>query len=290
MHPKLFELGHIPVYSYGFMMVVAYFFALGFVYLYAPKIRMNRNDAIDMSIIAFVSGILGARLVYVILNFKQYADDWSIIFEFQKGGLSWHGGVLGGVLAIIIYCKFKNYSIPKALDLILTPAIAGLGIGRIGCFLNGCCFGKSCSLPWAMTFPHHKHPHPVHPTQLYEMIMDFAAFIFLAFWWKKRKFNGENSLMMGAIYSVIRFIVEFFRYNTPNQMIYGLSLAQWVSVGVFSLLVPLILILRHNAKPMEDNEDMGSEEVIEDEQETVKEEPEGSDSSDENLSQSGNIA
>ena len=287
MHPVLFEFGTIKVYSYGFMMVVAYFFALGFIYMYAPKVKMNRNDAIDMSIIAFVSGILGARLVYVLINLKQYSSDWSQIFEFQRGGLSWHGGVLGGVLAIIIYCKFKKYSIPKALDLILTPAVAGLGIGRIGCFLNGCCYGKSCSLPWAMSFPHHKHPHPVHPTQLYELIMDFVAFGFLLFWWKKRKFNGENSLMMAAIYSVIRFIVEFYRYNTPDQMIHGLSLAQWVSVGAFVILVPLILILRHNAKPMEDEDD---EEEKNDKRGTIEEVDSSSDESGEDTSDLGNIA
>ena len=252
MHPILIDFHGLKVYSYGFMMVVAYFFAIGFIYFYAPKVKMDRNDAIDMSIIAFISGILGSRVLYVILNIKKYYGHWTGIFEFQKGGLSWHGGLLGGVLAIAIYSKVKGYSITKSMDLILTPAIAGLGIGRIGCFLNGCCYGKACSLPWAMVFPHHRHPIPVHPTQIYEMILDFAAFGFLLYWWNKRKFDGENSLVMAAIYSVIRFVVESFRYNTPDQMIHGLSLAQWFSLAAFIILVPLIIYLRKHAKPMED--------------------------------------
>lgn len=243
MHPILIEYHGMKLYSYGLMMVVGFLFAIWFINRYANRVGMTKSDAVDMTIIAFISGILGARFIFVLLNFKQYGH-LSKLFEFQKGGLSWHGGMLGGLLAIFIYCLVKKYSFPAALDLVYTPAAASLGIGRIGCFLNGCCYGKACSLPWAVTFPYHKHPIPVHPTQIYEMILDFALFGFLVYWWNRRKFQGESVLMMLSIYSVIRFIVESFRYNTPSQMIHGLSLAQWFSIGFFIVGMALALFLR----------------------------------------------
>ncbi|MCD4782373.1 MAG: prolipoprotein diacylglyceryl transferase [Candidatus Eremiobacteraeota bacterium] len=243
MHPILFKIGSVKIYSYGVMMVLGYFFVLGFAHYNARKIDMDENDAVDLSILTFISGILGSRIIYILLNLKQY-HSFTDLLEFQKGGLSWHGGLLGGILAIFIYCKIKKYNPFKALDLLMTPTILALGIGRIGCFLNGCCYGKPTSVPWAMTFSSHRHPIPVHPTQLYEMILDFALFFFLLYWWKKRKFNGENSLIMLALYSVIRFLVEFFRYNSPNQMIVGISLAQWVSVALFVVIISVIIIIR----------------------------------------------
>jgi len=232
------------------MMVIAYFFIVGFIYLYAPKLKVDREKAIDISIVCFIGGIIGSRIVFILMNLEQYSGHWTSILDFQKGGLSWHGGVLGGILAIVVTSKLKGISIPKMLDLIMTPAIAGLGIGRIGCFLNGCCYGKACSLPWAVTFPHHRLPIPVHPTQIYEMILDFTLFAFLIYWWNRKKFDGELAMLMMAIYSIIRFFVESFRYNTPNQMILGLSLAQWVSLLIFIILMPTILILRKNARPI----------------------------------------
>lgn len=243
MHQILFKIGSFKIYSYGVMMVLGYFFVLGFAYYNARKVDIDENDAVDLSILTFMSGIVGSRIIYVLLNLKKY-NSFMDLLEFQKGGLSWHGGLLGGILAIFIYCKIKKYNPFKALDLLMTPTIFALGIGRIGCFLNGCCYGKPTSVPWAMTFPSHRHPIPVHPTQLYEMVLDFAMFFFLLYWWKKRKFNGENSLMMLALYSVVRFSVEFFRYNSSNQMIAGLSLAQWVSISLFVVIISAIIIIR----------------------------------------------
>jgi len=258
LHQILFKIGEFKIYSYGVMMVLGYFFVLGFVYYNAYKIDMDQNDAVDLTIFTFISGILGSRIIYVLLNLKKY-NSFLDIFEFQKGGLSWHGGLLGGILAILIYCWIKKYNPFKALDLLMTPTIFGLGIGRIGCFLNGCCYGKPTSVPWAMTFPAHKHPIPVHPTQLYEMILDFVVFFFLLYWWKKRKFNGENSLMMLGLYSVVRFAVEFFRYNSPNQMIAGISLAQWVSVALFIVIISAIIIIRKKIpKTLEETTEAGS--------------------------------
>jgi phosphatidylglycerol:prolipoprotein diacylglycerol transferase len=198
---------------------------------------MDRTDAVDMTIYTFVFGIIGARFIYILVNWSEYAGKWGKLLEFQKGGLSWHGGILGGILATLIFCRMKNYNIWKGLDLITTPALVALAFGRIGCFLNGCCYGVQTNVPWAVTFPHHRHPVPVHPTQIYELILDVLLFAYLLYRWNKRRFNGEQSLLMLAYYSLIRFVVEFFRYNTPEQLKAGLSYAQWASLLFFAIFM-----------------------------------------------------
>lgn len=267
MRPILMELFGMKIYSYGFMMVTGYFFALWFILKFAEKAGMKSQDALDMSLISFVSGILGSRIVFVLLNLNDFST-FASLWEFQKGGLAWHGGIAGGVIAMTVYSKVKKYSPLSSFDLILTPSMAGLAIGRIGCFFNGCCYGKPAQLPWAVVFPSHRNPIPVHPAQLYEMVLDFVVFFFLWYWWDKRKFAGENSLLMLSLYSVARFIVEFFRYNTPDQMISGLSLAQWISLAFFAAGIIAVLLLRKNipitlkdALPAADQENSDDESI-----------------------------
>ncbi|MFP4498112.1 MAG: prolipoprotein diacylglyceryl transferase [Vulcanimicrobiota bacterium] len=244
MKPVLFELGNLKIYSYGVMMVVGYLAALLFNYKNAHKAKLSRDEAIDITIYIFFSGLIGSRLVYILLNLEKYIPDWKKMFAFNQGGLSWHGGFLGAGICIYLFCKIKKIKVLPVADLLFTTSILGLALGRIGCFLNGCCYGKACSLPWAVTFPSHRHPIPVHPTQLYEMFLDLIIFAFLLYWLKKRKFWGENTMMTFASYSVVRFIVEFYRFNEPNQMIHGLSLAQWFSIGLFTVMAAGIVWLR----------------------------------------------
>ncbi len=230
MHPILFHIGKITVYSYGFMMVMAFLAVSIFNYFFSKRIGFDPIDGIDLTIYTFVSGIIGARLVYVVVNISHYWGRWYEILEFQKGGLSWHGGIFGAAFGIIYFAKRRGYKPADALDLMFTSSIMGLAIGRIGCFLNGCCYGKSCSLPWAVTFPYHLRPHPVHPTQIYELILDLIIFAYLVKRWDHRKFPLENTFLMLFWYSWARFFVEFFRYNVPQQIFWHLSLAQWVSL------------------------------------------------------------
>jgi phosphatidylglycerol---prolipoprotein diacylglyceryl transferase len=225
-------------------MVVAYFAFTAFVYKKASRIKIPGETAVDISIMLFISGILGARIAYVLLNFDKYAADWRKFFEFQKGGLSWHGGLFGAAVVLLIVIIVRKLHVGQTLDLMFTPVLLALGIGRMGCFFNGCCYGHATDLPWAITFISHRHPAPVHPTQIYEMLLDFAVFGFLAYRWSKRKFAGENTILALGLYSAVRFIVEFFRYNTPDQMVSGLSLAQWVSLMVFALTIAVLIILR----------------------------------------------
>jgi phosphatidylglycerol---prolipoprotein diacylglyceryl transferase len=244
--PVLFKIGSLNLYAYGLMLVIGFLAALVFVSRYAKRAGFTENDASNLLMLVFLSGILGARLMHVLINFKFYSVHLGELFDFQKGGLAWHGGMLGGILCILIYTRIKKYSTGQGMDLIFTPAILGLAIGRIGCFLNGCCAGKPTDLPWAVKFPYHGLQVAVHPTQIYEMILDLALFFFLVYWWDRRKYPGENSLIMAAAYSIIRLFVEFFRNNSPDQMIGTLSMAQWASILAFVILLVIIVYFRLN--------------------------------------------
>lgn len=210
----------------------------------ASRAGFEPHDALDLSIYAFLSGIIGTRILFIFLNFGYFSANPKEIFDFQAGGLTWYGGPAAGLLCVYLFCRLKKYPIGQGMDLVFTPLILGLAIGRIGCFLNGCCYGKPCDLPWAMTFPHHSHPVPVHPTQIYEMILDLALLGFLLFWWGKRKFAGENTLLSFGLYGAVRFFVEFFRYNSPDMMWGALSLAQWAGLAMFIVLLGIVLYKR----------------------------------------------
>jgi phosphatidylglycerol:prolipoprotein diacylglycerol transferase len=263
LKPVLFKFGHFNVYSYGLMMVLAFFAVLIYLHYQAPKAKIDREKAFDLAIFTFISGILGSRIIYILINLNEYSKDWSLVYQFQKGGLAWHGGLLGGLLCVFIYSKIKDLNLWQALDLMVTSSALGLAIGRMGCFMNGCCFGYSTNLPWAVTFPAHRHPVPVHPTQLYEMMLDLLLFGFLLWWWNRRKFAGENALLTFSIYSVIRFFVEFFRDNSASHPIAGLYLAQWASLIIFIVITTVWIILRRRAGDEELTEE-STESAIED--------------------------
>jgi phosphatidylglycerol---prolipoprotein diacylglyceryl transferase len=244
VYPILLKIGSLNLYAYGLMMVFGFLASLIFVSLYAKQAGFTDNDASNLLIFVFLSGILGARLMHVLINVKYYSSHLNGLFDFQKGGLAWYGGMLAGILCILIFTRVKHYSTGQGMDLIFTPAILGLAIGRIGCFLNGCCAGIPTNLPWGVKFPHHGLPVAVHPTQIYELLLDLALFFFLVYWWDRRKYPGENSLIMAAVYSIIRLFVEFFRNNSPDQMLGTLSMAQWASVIAFLIIAGVFIHLR----------------------------------------------
>ncbi len=189
--------------------------------------------------------IIGARSLHVISYWnEQYAGKpWTEIFMIQHGGLVFYGGFIGASLATILYTRFKKIPLWKFAD-VLAPSIAlGHGFGRIGCLMTGCCFGKECSAPWAIRFPvgHETHPVgslalPVHPTQIYESLLNFGLYFLLAYLYRRKKFDGQIFGTYLLSYAVVRSFVEHFRadYSPSEYFFHGLvSPGQFVSIGIF---------------------------------------------------------
>jgi phosphatidylglycerol---prolipoprotein diacylglyceryl transferase len=204
-----------------------------------------------------VGAILGARILHVTTYWKEeYANGpiWEI-FMVQHGGLVFYGGLIGAALACILYTRLKKIPLWKMAD-ILAPSIAlGYVFGRIGCFLNGCCYGRVCELPWAVHYPagHETHPVnsaaiPVHPTQLYDSVMSLALYLGLAWLYRRKKFDGQIFATYLICYAVTRSIAEYFRGDYSNLHIHGgVTPAHLFIIGIVISGAALLLLLRRPA-------------------------------------------
>jgi phosphatidylglycerol:prolipoprotein diacylglycerol transferase len=171
-----------------------------------------------------------------------------------KGGLVYYGGLMGASLACILYTRIKKLPLWKVAD-ILAPSIAlGYVFGRIGCLLNGCCYGRACSLPWAIRFPAdnplNPPTHPVHPTEVYESLLNLGLYAVLAWLFRRKKFDGQVFSVYLVSYALLRSFVEMFRGDYPEYYLGGwVTPAHLVSIAILVAgLVLLRLLPRPEAK------------------------------------------
>ena len=156
MHSVIFRIGQFPVYAYGFFLGVAFLVGIYYASRRAPGYGVAPDAVVEVSVLCIFGAIIGSRLVFVLLNWDIYRDNLIHIFLIREGGLTFYGGIFGAIFLAIPYIIYKKYSLPALFD-ICTPAIAlGYSIARIGCFLNGCCYGRVCSythFPLGVHFP-----------------------------------------------------------------------------------------------------------------------------------------
>jgi phosphatidylglycerol:prolipoprotein diacylglycerol transferase len=240
MLPKIVELGPITIHSFGFALAVAFLLIAWLGAKEYTRRGYTADDAWSITLAAMVGGVLGAKIYFVIDHWSEaMADPRGLIFS--GSGLTYYGGLFGGALAVILTALYRKLSLTKVAEM-GGPLIAlGYGVGRIGCFLNGDDYGKPTDLPWGMAFPKGSPPTtvPVHPTQLYEVAISLAVFAFL---WSRRVAWQDRGGFSFGVFLVLagleRFGVEFLRTNPPVGL--GLTMAQWISVGVFAVGVFLI--------------------------------------------------
>ena len=225
MYPEICKLGPFTIYSYGLMLVLAFLVSSTLACLQAKRQNINPETIFNLSFIVFISGVIGARLFYIIENIDYYIKNLLEIFMLQHGGLSWFGGLLAGVFVGILYLKRKKIPVYKILDLVGPFVALGQAIGRIGCLLNGCCFGKGLI-----------------PTQAYSSLLLIFIFVFLRFLQDKSHKDGEIFFLYLVLYSIKRFFIEFWRAD--NTVIFsGLTLFQVLSIIIFLLsLIKLFII------------------------------------------------
>lgn len=212
MRQVLFHIGSYPVYSYGVMLFSA--FLVG-VLVAARELRRRGFDGSVMytvGAVAAISGVVGARVFYVLGHLEQFSGNWGSLLDLNMRGLVFYGGLLFAVPACVLTVRRLGVPAGAVADAVGLTLPLSLAIARVGCFLNGCCGGKPSGLPWAVTFP--GSYTAVHPTQLYEMVLDLAVFLFLlqARRWLRR--GWDLFLLSVACYGAVRFTVEFFRYHT----------------------------------------------------------------------------
>ena len=239
MHPIICQMGPFTIYSYGLLLVVAFLVSSTLAAFQAKKQKINPDIIFNLSFTVFISGIIGARSLYVIENITYYLRNPLEIIMLQLGGLSWFGGLILGFLSGTVYLKKKKLSIYRILDL-MSPFVAlGQAIGRIGCLLNGCCFGKISK--FGLYFPVHKLV--LIPTQIYSSLALVFIFIILRFLQDRPHKEGKIFFAYLLFYSIKRFFIEFWRAD--NEIIlFGLTLFQLMGIAVFCLAVWKILLIK----------------------------------------------
>ena len=243
MDPVCFYIGARPVYWYG-IMVAAGFLACA-VHLTILGIREGRPPSFgsDLAFWLMLSGIIGARLAYVAANIGDYRHDPLTIIRVDQGGLIYYGGFIGAFLAGIIFARYKQLNILALADYVVSALPLGHAFGRIGCLLNGCCYGKIAALPWSI-FQHEAYRHPV---QLYEAALNIAIYALLIPAYRRRKRNGEILAIYCLAYPLGRFLLEFLRGDERLGW-HGLSYAQIISLGLIAVGLVLGFIIR-NRRP-----------------------------------------
>ena len=237
MHPILFKIGPMIIYSYGAMIAAAFLISI---YFASRSIvgAGNNEKILDLGLVLLISGIIGARLLYVLVEAKYYKANPLEIIMIWKGGLIFYGGFIAAFVCCWIFLKKNKMPILRTCDHIIPYLALGQAIGRIGCFFNGCCFGKPTNLPWGMIFPVGSiagDVYPgihIHPTQLYSAYTNFLIFAILLLFRNWKKFDGQILYLYFILYSVSRFLIEFLRADNP-QILLGLTISQVICVVLF---------------------------------------------------------
>ena len=244
INPIAFTLGEISVRWYGVMVALAVVvLILWMVWQIRRGANISYDSLLTVALIAIPSGIIISRLLHIIDLWSFYLANPGLLLGF--GGLTIWGAILGATLGIWIYSRFSDFRFGYFMDLVAPGVLLAQVIGRIGCTINGCCYGKATSLPWGVVYTNPDSYAPigiaVHPTQIYEII--FLLIVFGVLFWLRKRFQPEGSLFLIylSLYSMWRLGIGFLRDGT--DFLFGLHQAQVVGIVVLLIVVP-ILVLR----------------------------------------------
>lgn len=247
MYPILFKFAGLSIYSYGLMAAIGFMVGIWLTLRYAKREGIREDYILDLAIYVVIAAIVGARMLYVIGQWGYYSANPAEILMIQNGGLVALGGVLLDLLVISLYARWKKIPLLRLYDTIVPGTALGYSIGRIGCLLNGCCFGLPTNLPWGITFPkgsladtYFPCQH-LHPTQIYSVILMFLAFWILVFVYRSKRYDGQIFFWWLLLYASYRFGVELFRFSPIHWL--GLTPSQWIVVG--PLFVAAFILFKH---------------------------------------------
>jgi phosphatidylglycerol:prolipoprotein diacylglycerol transferase len=239
MHPELIRIGSFVIPSYGVALACAFLASIWLLRRRAPSFGVAPDAAADVGIWLLLSGLLGAKLLLLVVEGPRYLRSWTDFVEFLRSGGVFYGGLIGAVAALVVLLRKRRIGFWTFVDM-AAPAVAlGHAIGRIGCFLAGCCWGRECSLPWAVTFTDPAAERnvgvplnvPLHPTQLYESAGLLVLCGLLLAVGRRLRPGQTFALYLGG-YALLRFTIEFFR-GDPRGSVFGgaLSTSQLIALA-----------------------------------------------------------
>lgn len=255
MHPILFKIGGFPIRAYGVFIILGFLVGLWRAMGVArrrlttepegsPR-RIDPDALFDIAFYGLLVGLVGARVLFVALDWGSYSAHPLDAFKIWTGGLSLHGGMLFGILFLIWACRrWKKILLLPIADLCAVSWALAYSIGRFGCLFNGCCYGGPCDLPWGVRFPDEHNPGhmtpPSHPVQLYASIFNIFFFVWLVLWEKRKRRDGELFWAYIAMYGFYRYVMEYFRAGiTSTYLVPSLHLTDTHIVSIVMMVLGL---------------------------------------------------
>jgi len=249
LHPVLVKIGALEIRAYGLALALSFLIGIYISTYRAKKRGINPNDIMDLSVILIISAIIGSRLLYILFHLEEFRGHWLDTFNpFQSNGqigiagLTVLGGVILCIISSIIYMRIKKLPFYRFADVIVPAVGFGIFLTRIGCFLNGCCFGIPCEAEHSLcvTFPYNSAAGsqfpgvPLVPAQLYSSLYGLIIFITLLLAERWKKFDGFLLALFFILYGIARFIIDFYRYYEDSMVLFavgekGISLNQGIS-------------------------------------------------------------
>jgi phosphatidylglycerol:prolipoprotein diacylglycerol transferase len=256
MYPKILDLGTITIHTYGLFLAAAFIVAIWITSKNGKKAGIDADTIWSMGLIVLFSALVGSKIFLFLTDFSYYKENPHQIFSLSTLRLneSWYGGLFMALGAAAFFIWKKRIP-PFRISDLAAPGIAlGQAIASIGCLFAGCCYGRTTNLPWGIVF---SNPYasrnqgtplhiPLHPTQLYEAAGAFIIFLFLMLRLPRKSMPGQIILLYLGLYSILRFVVEFFRGDERSYVLYGLlSTSQMIALLTLFGSAAVYCILRY---------------------------------------------
>ena len=231
MKPILFEIFNFKIYGYGSMIALGILAAILLLNYRVKGKGYNEDHIFNMIILAILMGVLGGKLLYIIIDLKYIINNPASLLNVGYGFVI-YGAIIGGALGVFLYCRNKGWNTLEVFDLAIPSVALAQGFGRIGCFFAGCCYGRETTLSIGVDFMNSPFVAPGvlrHPTQIYSAIFDFSLAVFLIWYSKRNKVPGRIFSLYVIIYGLGRITVEFLR-DDPRGTVGFLSTSQFISI------------------------------------------------------------
>lgn len=249
MKNELFHIGPLTVYGYGTMIALAILAAFLTAMMRSARKKTDTDTVLSLAIVCAVSGLLSAKIMFLITEWRFFIRDPLLYLTDFTDGFVVFGGIIGGIAAGFVYCRIKKLPFLKYFDLVMPSIALAQAIGRIGCFLAGCCYGKETEGACAVVFRTSEFaPNnvPLIPTQLFSSGLNFLNFILLLIIDRKKKSEGTVAACYLVFYSAGRFVMEFFRGDLERGTIGALSTSQFIAL--FTFAAGLVMLIYRSGK------------------------------------------
>jgi phosphatidylglycerol:prolipoprotein diacylglycerol transferase len=257
LHPNLIEFGKFALPSYGVLVAIGMVLGLIVSVNLLKREGLDEDFAWNLGLVAIFSGIIGSKILYAVVepNYSLLHPTSLFTRDFMQAGGVWYGGLVAAVAGGLAYVAYKKMPLLDTLDAFVPGIALGHGIGRLGCFAAGCCYGRETHVAWGVTF---RNPLanalvgtplniPLHPTQLYEFVTELALFAFLLWVWKHKQFCGQVFGTYAFLYGIARFVLEFYRGDPGRGSVFGGALTLTQLISIFMVILGGFMWLRRQS-------------------------------------------